>query len=455
MTTTTIAAPATPPGEGGIAVIRLSGPAALAIADRVADLRQGTLTDTPAGRFRIGAVVRPDSRERIDEAVFLVYRAPHSYTREDVVEIQCHGGRAVTRAVFDAVLDAGALPAEPGEFTKRAFLNGRIDLTQAEAVMDAVHAQSEQAAHLAIEQMQGTLRRTLESLYESVIGVAAGLEVSLDFAEQELPEAAFVELADQLNTAQHTIRTLLATWTSGHLLREGAHIALCGRPNVGKSTLMNALTGTDRAIVTEIAGTTRDIIEETIVAEGVLLRLIDTAGLRDTACPVERIGIDRARASMQRADLVVWVIDAAAPLTPEEHDFLAERDPRRCIVVLNKCDLGIAVETEALAAFTCVQARHDDPDSAPRLRDAILQKLLPEGLILQQAAVSSRHRQLLDNAHRAVAEALELLAVNAEENAALAASALRDALEALGSITGRTYTDDLLATVFSRFCIGK
>ncbi len=455
----TIAAPASPPGEGGIAIIRISGPEALAVADRVARLKSGTLAGTPAGSFRLGTVVPPASGTArdgmIDEAVFLVYRAPHSYTREDVVEIQCHGGRAVTRAVLDAVLDAGARPAEPGEFTRRAFLNGRIDLTQAEAVMESVRAQSQQAARLAAEQLTGCLSNSVNVIYDKIVAVAAGLEVSLDFAEAELPPEAFTALAAGLREGLDGIETLLRTWNSGHLLREGAMVALCGCPNVGKSTLMNALTGTERAIVTHIAGTTRDTIEETVVADGVLLRIVDTAGLRDTTCPVERQGIDRSEASMRQADIVAWVVDASTDLRPEERRFLAQRDPRRCIVVLNKSDLGVAIEGQDLAPFTTIQTRHDDPTSAPRLCAAIVKLLLPEGLQQQQAAVSTRHRNLLLQARTHVTEATALLDENAEANAVLAAGVLRDALESLGAITGRIYTDELLDNVFSRFCIGK
>lgn len=387
--------------------------------------------------------------------VLLAYRAPNSYTREDVIEIQGHGGRACARRILRVVLDAGARLAEPGEFTKRAFLNGRIDLVQAEAVADLIRAHSERSAAAAIEQLEGALSSRVDTAYESLLDVCVRLESTLDFAEHELPETPVQALDAQLNAAQQTLQSLLATWEEGHLLRDGVSVAIVGRPNVGKSTLLNGLLGKPRAIVTAMPGTTRDTIEEQMLLNGVAVRLTDTAGLRDTSCTIEREGIDRAQAVLLRAELVLYVIDASEPWDASDLAALADLTPRRTIVVLNKTDLGLKTAAADIADFTAVPCSLLRKEGLEQLRGVMADRLGAAAGGEPHAVISERHRTLIAGADREVAATRALLQGQTAGAEALAAAHLRSAMDALGEITGRLYTEELLDSVFSRFCVGK
>ena len=450
LTSDTIAAMATAPGAAGIAVVRVSGPDALEIADKVLRCPGPPPSARDGGRFVRGFV---HTAERdIDEVIILIYRAPHSYTREDVVEIQGHGGRTAAARVLRAVTDAGARSAEPGEFTRRAFLNGRIDLIQAEAVADLVSARSDRAASAAMEQLEGSLSDLLQKSYDSIVEMGSDCEASLDFDEDEVPDGLIEEVRRRVGSVTELADRLLETWHEGHLLREGARVVIAGSPNVGKSTLLNALLGRDRAIVTPTPGTTRDTIEEEITIHGIPVRLVDTAGLRDSACDVERAGVARAQASVEQADLVLYLIDATEGQTPDTCGWVGI-GPGRAILVVNKIDLAPdpLSGTDPECAHVCCSAERGD--GIDELREAIFDRLGVRDTP-PHAVISERHRDLLKRAREYLVEAGESLE-QGETMLVPAAQAIRGAAEALGTITGQVYTESLLDAIFSRFCVGK
>jgi tRNA modification GTPase len=447
----TIAAIATPPGEGGVGIVRISGPKVWMIADALFQpMDQVPVSARGHGTFAYGKVVNADGSE-IDTGLALVMRAPKSYTCEDVVEIQGHGGAVGMRRILRRALDAGARMAEPGEFTKRAFLNGRIDLLQAEGIFDLIRARSDRAASAAMEQMEGRLSSRFNAIYDAFLEVAANLETTLDFVEDELPDDVFSGIAGLLDRTFLTLDALLDTWDEGRLLREGARVVILGRPNAGKSTLLNALLGYDRAIVSSTAGTTRDTIEEGFVLDGIPLRIIDTAGLRATDCEIEAEGIRRAEAHGLEAHLAIYLVDASEPLHEEDRQRIAKLDPRRSIVVLNKTDRGNVVGVAGVEA-SLLSGR--GVEELKRAMAVVLEQGADLGAP-PHAVISERHRNLLIRAHREARQAREFLNENVEENAVLAAEHLRSALEFLGQVTGRIYHDELLESIFSRFCIGK
>lgn len=454
-TTETIAAIATPPGEGGVGIVRVSGPDVWRIADAI--FRAARAPSSQAGgTFCLGNVI--DSRgQKIDAALCLIFRAPRSYTGEDTIEIQGHGGPVVLRKILRSALQAGARMAEPGEFTKRAFLNGKMDLLQAEAVADLIHSRSDRAALAALEQLDGSLSGAFNRLYDQLVDVAADLETTLDFVEDELPDEVFPTLGKKLAAGFETLEQLLSTWDEGRLLRDGARVVLMGRPNAGKSTLFNALLGQERAIVTDIAGTTRDIIEEGLVLDGIPIRVLDTAGLREAECEIEREGIRRARAHAGAADVAIYLIDSSVPFSVEDAEHLVRLDAQRTVVVLNKSDRRSAEFDFQQTAFQAVDAALFDGTGLQVIRRAIAEKL-EGGLQMSapaHAVISERHRQLLDRARAELERARGCLTGFEDEGIALAAEHLRAALEFLGQVTGRVYHHELLDNVFSRFCIGK
>lgn len=451
----TIAAVATAPGQGGISIVRVSGPDSLAVADAVFRCAGPRPSQRAAFTFVPGHVVESTGRE-IDEALLLIFRAPHSFTREDVVEIQGHGGPAVTREVLRRVLEAGARSAEPGEFTRRAFLHGRIDLVQAEAVLDLIRARTDRAAAAALDQLQGGLTRRLTSIYEGLLLLAANLEATLDFSDQDLPDDVLSGIAERIAGQEDGIKSMLASWNEGHLLRDGATVVIAGRPNVGKSTLLNALLGRNRAIVSDQPGTTRDTIEEGLVLQGIALNLVDTAGLRETDCVIEQEGIRRTEDRLRQADLYVYVVDASQPLVDEDNKRISGLDPTRCVVVVNKQDLAGSVPPALPPGYTVIPTTLTSGTGLDKLREALVRHLHAGAVSsAQHAAISERHRQLLSTALRHVGEATGLLAGRGPADPALAAQALREAVSAVGQIIGRDYHEELLDSIFSRFCIGK
>lgn len=471
----TVAAIATAPGAAALAVIRVSGEGALRVADALCGRARILPSTMPGGSFRLFRLRDPEDGSALDEALVLVFRAPRSYTGEDVVEFQVHGGREAPARVLDALLRLGAAPAGPGEFSRRAFLNGRRSLDEAEAVMDLVGAQGRRAARAAAEQLGGALGRRVNAIYDKLTAACADLEATLDFTDEEadsLPDSG--GLVARLDAAARDIATLLATAREGRLLREGALVVLSGPPNAGKSTLFNALLGADRAIVAPEAGTTRDSIEETLLLDGLPLRLVDTAGLRDAVGSVEREGVRRARDLASKADLVLRLTPAgSAPDGPgaaighagtDNTEVLDDVQTPPCIDVLSKSDLlddaGARAALRALGPGA-VAASATSPGGLDLLRAAILARLgageagRAHSGAATGVAVAARHAALLREAADFLSKASATLRAFGADAAVQAASDMRRATEALGRITGRAYSEDLLDAVFSRFCVGK
>jgi tRNA modification GTPase len=450
MNSDTIAAIATAPGEGAIAIVRISGPESVTIADRIFRSKGPLPSRRQPGSFVHGRIASGDVIA--DEVILLIYRAPHSYTGEDSIEIQGHGGPAAAQRILRAVVEAGGRIADPGEFTKRAFLNGRIDLLQAEAVLDLIRARSDRAAAAALEQLEGGLSRTFGAIYDQVLIMAADIEVTLDFADEDLPPDLMSNLRGRLISVEMRLKDLLASWDEGHILREGALIVIGGKPNVGKSTLLNRLLGVDRAIVNRLPGTTRDIIEENMVIDGYPVRLVDTAGLRQTDCEIEGEGIRRARQYVQRADILIYIVDGSQPMDREDIDCLAQKKSGKTILVANKADIGI--DRSYMTNTSILSCSLLEVGGADMIMKRIGEKLSGLHSGQQRSVISERHRRLVIMALKDITEATLLINID-QPDPALAASRLRSALDALGEATGRVYHDELLNSIFSRFCIGK
>ena len=453
----TIAAIATAPGAGAIAVVRVSGPDTFAIADRLFRSAPPAPSARAAGTFAHGQIHHPDSGEILDDALLLVFRAPHSYTGEDSVEIQGHGGSQAARRVLEALLAAGARQAEPGEFTKRAFLNGKLDLTQAEAVLDLIHARSERAARLATAQLDDALGGRIRALYETLLGATADIEAMLDFPDDELPQSVPDELIGRLAPISTEIQALLATWQEGHVLRDGARVVIAGAPNVGKSTLLNLLAGRDRAIVSPHPGTTRDTIEEEVIINGYPVQLVDTAGLRDAPCEIEQEGIRRTHRALAEADLCICLVDASRELSGGEISFLKAHAPEKILVLGNKTDLGCQIRPENLPEYDFLPISLKNDPKLDKITAKMIQKLLqnPSGADSGTVAISARHLYSLSIALNEVAFAENLLGSGSEADFMLAATHLRAALDEIGRIFGKNCTEETLNAIFSRFCVGK
>jgi tRNA modification GTPase len=453
----TIAAIATPLGEGGLAVVRLSGARALAIADesfRPTGRNSLKPSDAPTHTIHFGKIIR--GKTVIDEVLLAVLRRPRTFTREDTVEISCHGGLLPAKLVLDTLLGLGARMAEPGEFTKRAFLNGRIDLAQAEAVADLIHSRTELALAAANEQLAGKLSQRINRLRDDLMHTLAHVEAHLDFPDEDITPNTKGQLLDRLQSGIAFMDELLATANEGQILRRGIRAAIVGRPNAGKSSLLNQLLGRDRAIVSAIPGTTRDTIEETGNIRGLPVVFIDTAGLREAQDEIEREGIRRSRESLAQAELILHVLDASEPLTAADHDFRAEFANKKQIVIRNKIDLAAKLERPARpAAAPVVDVCCLNGAGIEALKDAI-KNLVWSGDIkaeMLQVAINSRHQDALVRARSAARRTAAALA--GEATLELVAMDLREAANAIGEIVGKTTTEDLLDSIFSTFCIGK
>ena len=454
----TIAAIATPPGHGAITIIRLSGPRTYPIIDTLFHPSAPPApSQRPPSTFLHGQIRCPQTNTLLDETLLLLFRAPHSYTGEDSVEIQCHGGTITAQRILDALFTAGARQADPGEFTKRAFLNGKMDLTQAEAVLDLISARSERAARLATAQLEKNLGREIQSLYNALLAISADIESMLDFPDDELPQSVPIDITNRLIDTSAHIQTLLSTWREGQLLREGAQIVIAGIPNVGKSTLLNLLTGHDRAIVTPHPGTTRDTIQETIQIQGYTVHITDTAGLRETPEEIEQEGIRRTHNALKTADLCIFILDASQPLSPTEKTFLSTRNPENTLILGNKIDLGQQIHAKNLQNLTFLPISLKISPNFDQIATQIIQKLIqnPSSADHTTLAISDRHKTLLTSALDEITTAIRLLQTADEAHYLPAATHSRSALEQIGHIFGKNCSEDLLDTIFSRFCVGK
>jgi len=484
-TSDTVAAISTPIGQGGLGIVRISGPDALQIADRIFLCKKGLPSSFSTHTVHYGKVHADGAI--VDQALLTVMRAPRTYTGDDTVEISCHGGRIVLHKTLSAAIKAGARPASPGEFTMRAFLNGKLHLSQAEAVQQLISAQNEMSFRVASEQLTGKLHDAVESIRSRVVDVAAVVEASIDFPDEDIEFSPSEELCAKLSSAAENIERLLSSFDDGAKIVEGVKVVIAGKPNVGKSTLLNVLLEKDVAIVTPIPGTTRDVIKESLILQGVTLVLFDTAGIRKPRGPVEREGVKRSKKALQQADLVLFVLDANEGVSDEDGRIFKEIRGKKYIIVVNKIDLAPQVDDEALVeklaersrAPTAAGVRDSSSGApqeafsrelsiAPRVRisalklDGIeeLKKRIMESIWSgeipspdQVIITSVRHKDALQRAREALDGAIGALREGLSPE--FPALEIREALDALGLITGETTDEEILHQIFSKFCIGK
>ena len=456
----TIAAISTPPGEGAISIVRLSGEQAISIADAVFQSGKKKLIDVSSHTIHYGHIFDPEKYQMMDEVMVSIMRKPKTFTREDIVEINCHGGIVVVNQILQLVLRKGARLAEPGEFTKRAFLNGRVDLSQAEAVMDLIRAKTDKAMNLAINQLDGNLSRLIRQLRQEILETLAQVEVNIDYPEyDDVEELTTRLLLEKANQVQKQIQALLQTAQQGKILREGLSTAIIGRPNVGKSSLLNHLLREEKAIVTDIAGTTRDVIEEYVNVRGVPLKLVDTAGIRETEDIVEKIGVERSRKALSEADLILLVLNQSESLTTEDKQLLDITSGNKRIILLNKTDLPSRINQEDLVPYL---------ENEPALPISVLTS---EGLDQLEQAIAdlffggntgdkdasylsnTRHIALLEKAEHSLAEVIQ--GIESGMPVDLVQIDMTRCWDYLGEIVGDSVQDELITQLFSQFCLGK
>ena len=460
----TIAAIATPIGEGGISVIRISGSNALAVADRLFDGKR-RIRDMASHTASFGNIIDPHNNRRVlDEVVAVVFRSPNSYTGEDIVEISCHGGMLVTKSILNVLFEAGVRHANPGEFTKRAFLNGRLDLSQAEAVADIIQARTERAHRSSLDQLKGKLSTEIDEIRNDILNFCSLIELELDFAEEDIELANRDDFANRAGKVLRRLQELIESFNVGKVYRDGIKVVIAGKPNAGKSLLLNTLLQENRAIVTDIPGTTRDTIEESLNIDGILFRIIDTAGLRETNDPVESEGVQRTLHQIERADLALMIIDYSLNMSDEDVRYIdsildkmneLDVDP---LVVLNKIDITDGkqfVDTGKLLHYPFVKISAKTGEGVDVLKKQMV-NLATHGKPYQEGSVlvtNSRHRDALVRAKQSLE--LALASIKGEASGEFVSVDLRAALDALGEITGVVTTEDILNNIFSSFCIGK
>ncbi|MDQ0061527.1 tRNA uridine-5-carboxymethylaminomethyl(34) synthesis GTPase MnmE [Paenibacillus harenae] len=455
----TIAAISTAVGEGGIAIIRISGPDAISGTARIFQSKT-SLNEAQSHTVNYGHIIDPTTGEQVEEVLVTVMRGPRSFTAEDVVEINAHGGVVAVKQVLDVVLQQeGFRTAEPGEFTKRAFLNGRIDLMQAEAVIDLIRSKSDRAFSVARKQAEGALSKQIKALRQTVIELLAHIEVNIDYPEHDVEDLTSAYIREQCGSAIEAIGKLLKTANEGKILREGILTAIVGRPNVGKSSLMNVLTQENKAIVTDIPGTTRDVIEQFVTLNGIPLRLLDTAGIRDTEDVVEKIGVERSRSALAEAELILLVLNYNEPLQPGDRELLEQLAGRSVIVILNKTDLPHQLEIEVVEQFvpanSIVRMSMLEERGLDRLEQAISDMFFEGQLESNDLTYVSnvRHISLLKRANQSLVDAIE--ASNMGIPIDVIQIDVRSAWESLGEILGDEVGDSLIDQIFSQFCLGK
>ncbi|MEH1646762.1 tRNA uridine-5-carboxymethylaminomethyl(34) synthesis GTPase MnmE [Pediococcus pentosaceus] len=455
----TIAAISTPPGEGGISIIRISGVDALKTASQI--YRGKDLNKVNSHTINYGHIIDPENGNEVDEVMVSVMRAPHTYTKEDIVEINCHGGIVATNRILQIILGLDARLAKPGEFTERAFLNGRIDLSQAEAVMDLIRAKTDQSMKVALDQLDGNLSHLITNLRQNILDVLAQVEVNIDYPEYDDVETMTARLLkEKAIEVKAKIQQLLSTAKQGKVLRDGLATAIIGHPNVGKSSILNHLLHEDKAIVTDVAGTTRDVIEEYVNVQGVLLKLVDTAGIHETEDKVEKIGVDRSRKALLQADLVILVLDSSVPLRDEDRELLRETNHMQRIVVLNKSDLEVKINLNELQEYVddkeIIKSSAVSPLGTKDLEDRIAAMFFAgsiENTSNNIMVTNARHIGLLKQAETALDAVLEGIETGMPVD--LVQIDMTRAWDLLGEITGDSYQDELLDQLFSQFCLGK
>lgn len=450
-----IAAISTPLGTGGVGIIRISGKNATEIADRIfVSVNGKKLSSSKGYRAYFGRIF--DGETAVDEVVCLVFRAPHSYTGEDVVEINCHGGVVLLKKILRLVLQNGAQAAAPGEFTKRAFLNGKLDLSEAESVMTLISAQGEQGANAAFNQLEGSLSRKIEKINSSLLSLAAHIAAWVDYPDDEIEELGNNELYSTIYNAYLELCALLSNFDSGMAVTNGVEAAIVGKPNVGKSTLMNLLTGYDRSIVTEIEGTTRDVVEETVNLNGCILRISDTAGMRETGDIVEKLGVERSRKKLERAAIVFAVFDLSKPLSDEDKELIDECKDKNVIPIINKTDLEPRLDVDyiknKLGSPLFISAKSGDGYN--ELCDRVAELMGTKNFDTTSAMlVNERQRICCQKASDALKDALEALNIGLTPDAI--GVCIDDAIAALLELTGQKASEAIVDEVFKQFCVGK
>lgn len=450
-----IAAISTPPAAGGIGIVRVSGAGCATLCNRVFRAANGRSLENQHPRQMVYGHMLDDHGRVIDHGLAVCFSAPHSFTGEDIVELNCHGSPVVLREVLSALFAAGARQAAPGEFTRRAFLNGRLDLTEAEAVIDLIDAQTPAAARNAAAQLDGALRRLLQPIQDALLEIASRFYAVVDYPDEDIPDIGPTEIEAQLQQAEAALTRLLGTSQRGKILKNGVRTAIVGRPNAGKSSLLNALAGYERAIVTDIPGTTRDTVEETVLCGDVALRLIDTAGIRETEDTVERLGVERSMRALDSAALALLVVDGTTGLQAEDEALLtAARRCQHCIVVFSRRDLAAHPITEMKGVDAVISLSSVTGEGIDRLT-CVIGTLFPAGGNADAGTLltDARQEEAARRAQRAVQRAAQALTDGFTPDAIL--TDVEDALEAIGDLTGRSAKTEIVERIFSRFCVGK
>lgn len=455
-----IAAVSTPIGNGGIGIVRISGNGSVDIADKIFKAADGMkISERKSHTITFGNVIDPKSGETIDEALLMLMLSPRTYTREDVVEINCHGGMHVTNKVLELALNNGARLAEPGEFTKRAFLNGRIDLSQAEAVMDVIESKTELSRRTAVDQLGGSVKEKVRGLREEILDMTAAIEAAIDYPEHDVEEETYSEMHRRITALKAEINRLLESADMGRIIREGVEAVILGKPNVGKSSLLNLLLMEERAIVTDIPGTTRDTVEEYMNLGGVPVKIIDTAGIRETGDTVEKIGVEKSRKRAENADIIFMMLDASSPLSGEDMEILDFIKDRQALILVNKTDAGNVIDIGVLSEYTdsrnIIYVSVKENTGMDRLTQRFTELFL-NGVVEAKESVlisNTRHKNMLSKAVEALDRAIVTIESGMPED--FISMDLQDALTALGEITGDSVDDEIIDRIFTRFCLGK
>ena len=455
--TDTIAAVSTAMTDAGISIVRVSGEDAIAVVDKIyKGKKEKKISEQKTHTIHYGYIV--DGEETIDEVLVMLMRGPHSYTGEDTVEINCHGGVYVTKRILETVLKYGARPADPGEFTKRAFLNGKMDLSQAEAVIDVIHSQNEYALQSSVNQLRGSVQKVIREIREKILYHTAFIETALDDPEHISVDGYGETLEKVVDELLVKMERLIDTADDGRIMREGINTVIVGKPNAGKSSLLNVLLGEDRAIVTNIAGTTRDVLEEHIQLRGISLNIMDTAGIRNTEDVVEKIGVDKARSYAEEADLIIYVVDASVPLDDNDIEIIHMIQNKKAVILLNKSDLSTVINKKELKVWInkpMIEISTKEETGIHELEET-LEHMFYKGEISFNNEVyitNVRHKAALQDAYASLEKVKESIENQMPED--FFTIDLMDAYESLGSITGETVGEDLVNEIFSKFCMGK
>ncbi|HDR5039310.1 TPA: tRNA uridine-5-carboxymethylaminomethyl(34) synthesis GTPase MnmE [Bacillus anthracis] len=456
----TIAAIATAPGEAGIGIVRISGDKSIDLTDKIFRSKEGKkLSEYKPRRITYGYIIDPKTDKRVDEVLVSYMKGPNTYTKEDIIEINCHGGMIPVKNILELVLRMGARAADPGEFTKRAFLNGRIDLAQAEAVMDLISAKTEKGFDVALNQLEGSLSKKVTKVRETLLEMLAHVEVSIDFAEEDIDEVTLGFLLEKSSEVEKDIQKLLDTADTGKILREGLSTVIVGKPNVGKSSLLNALVRESRAIVTDVPGTTRDVIEEHLNIKGIPLRLIDTAGIRETEDVVEKIGVEKSKELFNLADLIIVMLDASRELMEEDKQIMNLIGQKKALIIINKTDLPQKLNFEEVETIIgskkIIKVSLVEEKGLEEIEDALVE-MVYQGQVRAKDSLlvtNIRHKNALERALESIKDSTK--AIKQQLPLDFVEVDIKNTWEALGEITGDSVGEDLLDHIFKNFCIGK